>query len=127
MTRDELLRIGIRWAGTSGVTFYFREELFSCSNPIPAAVLDAAVAHELAHSVYALEDLAMRVADHFLALTRRVGIGTESLALRAVRKAEEYVCAQIRTNFVEGKASLKADAWGFRQMDAVAWLSQNLP
>lgn len=127
LPKDELLRIGVRWAGTNGVTFYFREELFSCSSSIPVAVLDAAVAHELAHSFFAMEERAMRVAEYLRTLTTRVGMGLESIVSRAMRKVHECTRTQIQTDFAEGKAWLKAEEWGFKQAEALVWLRENLP
>jgi hypothetical protein len=127
LSKVELQRFHVRWAGTNGVTFYLREDFFSCAHQVPAAVLDAALGHELAHSFYALDDFFVRVTEDLHVLTRRIGIGPETFFSRALRRADEYSRARIRKDFTEGKAWLKAQAWGFPQADAIAWLEQNLP
>src|SRR5438045_4055054 len=56
LSKDVLHKRGVRWAATNGAEYYFREELFSDSEPIPKSILEGAIAHELAHSFYAVEE-----------------------------------------------------------------------
>ena len=111
----------------NGAKYYFREELFSDSQGVPKNILKGVIAHELAHSFYALEERGARMKETLSSVWNESGQAIETPERRAIRKATEYLSQQLKIDLAEGKAWFKAEAWGFDQHETLAWLQQNLP
>ena len=127
LPKAKLAELRVRWAATDGKTYYFREELFDDRFGIPGHVLDAAIAHELAHTRFRRETQTRRVYERIKTVSRGAEPRPMTEIARTERQVRDFLRVEMMRDFDEGEAWVAAEHWGFDQAKALDWLEKHLP